>query len=50
MNNTINKLNNTYTIEELNKFAKTNRIELTYYYGYIVGFDKTNIHAISIQR
>ena len=49
--NTIIKLNkihfNADTIEELNKFAKTNRIELTYYYGYIVDFDKANIHAIS---
>ena len=49
--NTIIKLNkihfNADTIEELNKFAKTNRIEITYYYGYIVDFDKANIHAIS---
>lgn len=51
MNNSIIKLNkihfNADTIEELKKFARTNRIELTYYYGYIVDFDKTNIHAIS---
>jgi len=31
------------TIEELNKFVKTYRMD----YGYIVDFDKVNIHAIS---
>ena len=35
------------TIEELNKFAKNYRMEVTYYYGYIVEFDKTNVYAIS---
>ena len=35
------------TIEELNKFAKNYRMKVTYYYGYIVEFDKVNIHAIS---
>ena len=35
------------TIEELNKFAKNYRIKTEYYYGYIVGFEKTNIYAIS---
>ena len=28
------------TIEELNKFAKNYRMEVTYYYGYIVEFKK----------
>lgn len=35
------------TIEELNKFAKTYRMKVTYYYGYIVEFYKVNVHAIS---
>ena len=35
------------TIEELNKFAKTYKIKVAYYYGYIVEFDKVNVHAIS---
>ena len=35
------------TKEELNKFAKTYKMEVVYYYGYIVEFDKVNIHAIS---
>ena len=35
------------TIEELNKFAKTYKIKVTYCYGYIVEFDKTNVYAIS---
>ena len=32
------------TIEELNKFAKNYRMEVTYYYGYIVEFKKTNVY------
>ena len=35
------------TIEELNKFANTQKIKDTYYYGYIVEFKKTNVYAIS---
>ena len=35
------------TKEELNKFAKTYRMEVEYYYGYISKFDKLNVHAIS---
>ena len=35
------------TIEELNKFAKNYRMEVKYYYGYIVEFKKTNVYAIS---
>ena len=35
------------TIEELNKFAKNYRMKVTYYYGYIVEFDKVNVYAIS---
>ena len=35
------------TIEELNKFAKNYRMEVTYYYGYIVEFKKPNVQAIS---
>jgi len=35
------------TKEELNKFAKTYKMKATYYYGYIVDFDKANVHAIS---
>ena len=35
------------TIEELNKFAKTYKMKVIYYYGYIVEFDKVNVYAIS---
>ena len=35
------------TKEELHKFAKTNRMKVTYYYGYISKFEKLNIHTIS---
>ena len=35
------------TIEELNKFANTYKIKVTYYYGYISKFDKLNVHTIS---
>ena len=35
------------TIEELNKFAKNYKMNVTYYYGYIVNFDKVNVYAIS---
>ena len=35
------------TIEELNKFVKKYRMEVTYYYGYIVEFEKANVYAIS---
>ena len=35
------------TKEELNKFAKTYRMEVTCYYGYISKFDKLNVHTIS---
>ena len=35
------------TIEDLNKFAKTYKMKVTYYYGYIVAFDKANVYAIS---
>ena len=35
------------TIVELNKFANTYKMKFTYYYGYIVEFDKVNVHAIS---
>ena len=35
------------TTEELNKFAKTYKMKVTYYYGYIVEFKKTNVYAIS---
>jgi hypothetical protein len=31
----------------MNKFAKNYRMEVTYYYGYIVEFKKTNVYAIS---
>ena len=34
-------------IEELNKFAKNYKKKVTYYYGYIVEFKKTNVYAIS---
>ena len=35
------------TKEDLNKFAKTYRMEVKYYYGYISKFAKLNVHAIS---
>ena len=35
------------TKEELNKFAKTYKMKVTYYYGYIVEFKKANVYAIS---
>lgn len=35
------------TINSLNKFAKSYRFKITYFYGYLVKFDKANIHAIS---
>ena len=35
------------TINSFNKFAKSYRFKITYIYGYIVKFDKANIHAIS---
>ena len=35
------------TKEELNKFAKTYRMKVEYYYGYISKFDKLNVHTIS---
>ena len=51
MNNIAIKLEKTNfdkdTIEELNKFAKTYKMEVMYYYGYISKFDKLNVHAIS---
>ena len=33
--------------EEINKFAKTYRMKVTYYYGYISKFEKLNVHTIS---
>ena len=35
------------TIEKLNKFAKGYRMKFTYYYGYIVEFDRVNVCAIN---
>ena len=35
------------TMNELNKFVQTYRMGITYYCGYIVEFDKVNVHAIS---
>lgn len=35
------------TKEELNRFTKTYRIEVTYHYGYISKFDKLNVHTIN---
>lgn len=35
------------TKDELNKFAKTYRMGIKYYYGYISKFDKINVHTIS---
>ena len=34
------------TIEELNRFVKIYKMEVTNYYGYIVEFDKTNVSVI----
>lgn len=41
---------NNDTKEVLNKMAKRSGIEVTYYDGYIVMFDKANIHAITPHR
>ena len=41
---------NNYTKEELNKMAKHSGINVTYYDGYILGFDKVNVHAITPHR
>lgn len=38
---------NTDTIDDFNQFAKSYKFKITYFYGYIVKFDKANIHAIS---
>ena len=38
---------NNYTKEELNKMAKHSGINVTYYDGYILEFDKVNVHAIT---
>ena len=38
---------NNYTKEELNKMAKHSGINITYYDGYILEFDKVNVHAIT---
>lgn len=35
------------TKEELNKFAKTYRMKVRYYYGYISKFEKLNVQTIS---
>ena len=35
------------TKDELNKFAKTYRMKVSYYYGYISKFEKLNVHTIS---
>ena len=35
------------TKEELNKMAKHSGINVTYYDGYILEFDKVNVHAIT---
>ena len=35
------------TKEEINKFAKTYRMKVTYYYGCISKFDKSNVHTIT---
>lgn len=35
------------TKEEVTRFIKTYRMKVTYYYGYIVEFDKVNVCAIS---
>ena len=51
VNNITIKLEKTHfnkdTIEEVNKFAKTYKMKVTYYYGYIVELKKTNVYAIS---
>ena len=41
---------NNYTKEELNKMAKHCGINVTYYDGYIVMFDKVSVHAITPHR
>ena len=38
------------TTEELNMFAKTYRMEVKYYYGYISKFDKLKVHTITPHR
>ena len=38
------------TEEELSKMAKHSGINVTYYYGYIIMFDKVNIHGITPHR
>ena len=38
------------TIKELNKFAKNYRIKFTYYDGYILRFEKTNVYSITPHR
>lgn len=38
---------NNVTKEELNKMAKHCGINITYYDGYILDFDKVNVHAIT---
>ena len=38
---------NNDTKEELNKMAKHNGINVIYYDGYILKFDKVNVHAIT---
>ena len=38
------------TKKMLNKFAKTYRMKVTYYYGYISKFDKLNVHTISLHK
>lgn len=38
---------NNYTKQELSKMAKHSGINVIYYDGYIVMFDKVNIHAIT---
>lgn len=47
VNNIAIKLEQIYfdkdTKEELNKFAKTYRMDVTYYYEYISKFDKLNV-------
>ena len=35
------------TINSLNRFAKNYRFNVTYFYGYLVKFDKDNVYAIS---
>ena len=38
---------NNYTKEELNKMAKHSGIKVEYYNGFIIIFDKVNVHAIT---